>query len=188
MSVTAICIAIPRTDLSVDYLGFLTGILGILVTVLIGWNIYTIIDFKQEKDKLQRYFEMQKESVQKVGNDLQAIFLNRLSQSSIHDKNVADIYAQLMGIQRSNPLPFYYLFYTLNAITTASQAENYQACDLWTKEIIQVLTSPKDVLMPKSSKRQLVDCVLRVPNSDRIEGLGIVLNLIAEITGIPDPK
>lgn len=188
LSVMAICIVLPRTDLAVDYLGLLTGILGILVTVLIGWNIYTIIDFKQEKERLHQYFEMQKDSVHKVGNDLRTVFMNRLSQSSIHDKNVADIYAQLMGIQRSNPLSFYYLFYTLNAITTASQAENYQACNLWVMEITQVLPSPKDVLMPKSSKQRLVDCVLRIPNYDKIENLGKVLSLIAEITAIPDPE
>lgn len=53
LSIVAICVSLPRTDISFDYLGLVTGILGVLVTVLVGWNIYMIIDFKQEKEKLQ---------------------------------------------------------------------------------------------------------------------------------------
>ena len=52
LSILAICFSLPRTELSFDYLGFITGILGVLVTVLIGWNIYAVIDFRQEKQRL----------------------------------------------------------------------------------------------------------------------------------------
>lgn len=31
-----------------DYIGSVISVLGILVTVLIGWNIYTVIDFKNQ--------------------------------------------------------------------------------------------------------------------------------------------
>ena len=43
LSIVAICVALPRMDMSFDYLGLITGILGVLVTVLVGWNIYMII-------------------------------------------------------------------------------------------------------------------------------------------------
>ena len=52
LSILAICFYLPRTELSFDYLGFITGILGVLVTVLIGWNIYAVIDFRQENNDL----------------------------------------------------------------------------------------------------------------------------------------
>lgn len=68
LSIVAICVALPRTDMSFDYLGLITGILGVLVTVLVGWNIFMIIDFKQEKEKLHQYFDEQKKSVQSVGD------------------------------------------------------------------------------------------------------------------------
>jgi len=36
-----------------DYLGLTVGILSLLVTVLIGWNIYTLVDLKSLQNKLQ---------------------------------------------------------------------------------------------------------------------------------------
>lgn len=55
ISVITICLTMPRTDMSIDNLGLITGILGVLVTVLIGWNIYMIIDFRQEMENLKQY-------------------------------------------------------------------------------------------------------------------------------------
>lgn len=55
ISVITICLTIPRTDMSIDYLGLITGILGVLVTVLKGWNIYMIIEFRQEMENLKQY-------------------------------------------------------------------------------------------------------------------------------------
>lgn len=78
LSVIAISISLPRTEMSFDYLGFITGSLGFLVTVLLGWNIYTIFDFRQERQNLKAYFDEQKQSVKAVGSDLRMTFKTRL--------------------------------------------------------------------------------------------------------------
>ena len=156
LSILAICFSLPRTELSFDYLGFITGILGVLVTVLIGWNIYAVIDFRQEKQRLVQYFDEQKSDIHLLGSDLRTTFLNQLSNNSLLEKNVADIYSQMMGLNKSLPLSFYYLFHTISAIRKASQAENYAACNLWLKEIRQVLVYPEQVSIPVTSKKQLL--------------------------------
>ena len=47
LSITAIVIVstkyFPRTNLGFDYLGLIVGILGMLVTILIGWDIYKAV-------------------------------------------------------------------------------------------------------------------------------------------------
>lgn len=48
LSIVSICRTLPRTDLGFDYLGVIVGILSLLVTALIGWNIYTTIDVKSQ--------------------------------------------------------------------------------------------------------------------------------------------
>lgn len=49
ISIVALCVAVFRTpELGFDYQGVLVGVLSLLVTVLIGWNIYTVLDSKQE--------------------------------------------------------------------------------------------------------------------------------------------
>ena len=61
LSVIAISTSLPRTEMSFDYLGFITGSLGFLVTVLLGWNIYTIFDFRQERQDLKTYCDEEKQ-------------------------------------------------------------------------------------------------------------------------------
>lgn len=74
LSIIAICVSLPTTEISFDYLGCLIGILGVLVTVLIGWNIYAVIDFRQEKQRLVQYFEEQKNDIRLLGSDLKTTF------------------------------------------------------------------------------------------------------------------
>ena len=179
ISIITICLALPRTEVSIDYLGLITGILGVLVTVLIGWNIYMIIDFRQEKENLKQYFEEQKKSVRSVGN--------QLSNVALLEKSISDVYARMMNLHQITPLPFDYIYHALGAIVTASQAENYDACNTWIKEIKLVLTSPEKVVMPISSKRQLLKASLQISKSDKIVGLEDVVGLIARISEVPDP-
>ena len=46
-----------------------------------------------------------------------------------------------MNLQQFTPLPYDYLIHALGAIVTASQAENYDACNVWIKEIKLVLVN-----------------------------------------------
>lgn len=57
-SIVAICVSLPSTpELGIDYIGVIVGILSLLVTMLIGWQIYNVIaidkkiDSKIEKTK-----------------------------------------------------------------------------------------------------------------------------------------
>lgn len=52
MGIVAICWLFPRTyGLGFDYLGVIVGILSLLVTILLGWNIYNLIDLKSIQEK-----------------------------------------------------------------------------------------------------------------------------------------
>ena len=47
---------------------FLVAVLSILVTVLMGWQIYNVIDFKEEKKKLDKQVNDFKEYIKTLGN------------------------------------------------------------------------------------------------------------------------
>ena len=54
LSVIAVCAAFWRSpDLSFDYQGVIVGVLSLLVTVLIGWNIYTTIGIESRINKFK---------------------------------------------------------------------------------------------------------------------------------------
>lgn len=50
-SIVSLCNSNERI-LNVDYIGIIGSILGATVTVLIGWNIYSIIDFKDTRKRI----------------------------------------------------------------------------------------------------------------------------------------
>ena len=68
-SVVAICVSLPSApELGMDYIGVIVGILSLLVTMLIGWQIYNAVTIeKRIKDEVDRtrneidtYFNKQK--------------------------------------------------------------------------------------------------------------------------------
>lgn len=57
--IICLCVLCFRStsDLGFDYIGVIVGILSLLVTVLIGWNIYQVIEIKQELRENKKYTE-----------------------------------------------------------------------------------------------------------------------------------
>lgn len=48
LSIVAICVSYPRSENSgLDYIGIIVGILGVLVTVLVGWQLYNALNLKE---------------------------------------------------------------------------------------------------------------------------------------------
>ena len=55
-SIAALCMTHPN-QLGFDYIGAIVGILALLVTVLIGWNIYQLVDVKGIRKDFEAYKE-----------------------------------------------------------------------------------------------------------------------------------
>lgn len=53
--ISTACCFIRIEPISYDYMGVLIGILSLLVTILIGWNIYTFIDIKGTSQKIDKF-------------------------------------------------------------------------------------------------------------------------------------
>lgn len=72
ISVIAICFAAYRTpELQFDYIGVLVGIIASLVTVLIGWNIYTLIDIKETSQRLNEFREEFEKKIKSVKGEVE---------------------------------------------------------------------------------------------------------------------
>lgn len=66
-----LCMHFPRiidSNLGFDYMGIIVGVLTILVTVLIGWNIYTIIDYQKEISKTKKELNSIKQDINTLAN------------------------------------------------------------------------------------------------------------------------
>lgn len=76
-SIIAISVCCPRnvefSDLGFDYIGVIVGIISLLVAVLIGWNIYTVVDFNKKTEIIEGKAEVIKVEYQKLKNDYQEL-------------------------------------------------------------------------------------------------------------------
>ena len=60
VSGVAIAVTLPRMELGIDYMGVIVAVLALLMTLIVGWNIFTALDFK--KDVISRIEESRKAS------------------------------------------------------------------------------------------------------------------------------
>lgn len=57
ISLMAICLALSSPDPQISNLDVFVDVLGVLVTVLMGWNIISVVDFKRRAEKLEHITE-----------------------------------------------------------------------------------------------------------------------------------
>ena len=89
-----------------DHQDIIVSIFSLLVTLLIGWNIYTVIDFKENVKKAYRIY---------------------YRNSARANEGLADVYMHLLGI--GNEKEFKLLQYLIDAIKQRSKLGEYQKCN-----------------------------------------------------------
>lgn len=74
LGVIAVCVSVWRSpDLTFDYQGVIVGILSLLVTVILGWNIYTVIDIKNTRTEIYKLKELLENQIKHSNENTQLI-------------------------------------------------------------------------------------------------------------------
>ncbi len=70
-SVVAICVSLPsEPEIGIDYIGVIVGILSLLVTMLIGWQIYNVITIdKRIEDKVNEVTDSFEKDIKKIKDE-----------------------------------------------------------------------------------------------------------------------
>lgn len=160
LSMIAICRTYPHTsDLGMDYQGVIVGILSLLVTVLVGWNIYTIIDFnsarkyvdnmKNEMDKKEMgiYIRSEKNLIE---FHLAVLFMH----ISKDDKNCMDAYQIVLS--------------GLSAMIHQSKIGLFKECDITAMSILSEKVIPM-LKINKQSKELLLNMMAEIKD---VQGIG----------------
>lgn len=144
IAITSLCIAAYRSfDLGFDHAGVIVAALSTLVTTLIGWNIYTIIDVKSIKDDAKKEVEELKKEYRDFSRMMTACAM-------------FDVYKELFEMQARNPLlangsiePFIryglsYLEYGIDIGKVECSYVVYQIFSDCIKEKIQIANNEQD--------------------------------------------
>lgn len=83
LSIISICISAWRSpELSFDYQGVIVGVLSLLVTVILGWNIYTVIDIKNTRGEIYKLKELLEKQIQQSNENTKLILRMEIIDSA----------------------------------------------------------------------------------------------------------
>lgn len=164
ISIVALCMICPRaSSLNFDYLGLIIGVLSLLVTVLIGWNIYSILDIENFKLKINsKIKEAQKEPNGKIYKSLTVIYD---SLATIYKTNVLK-QCGISKFKTEDYEVYYYLQYSLYAIKYFCKIRQYEDNplpddypDKWIKRLVAItgaiLKKRDDFMLQDKNKRHI---------------------------------
>ena len=97
-SVVAICVSLPSTpELGIDYIGVIVGILSLLVTMLIGWQIWNVIAIDKKIDgKVKQTSDSLTESINVTKKEM----IEYIEKAN--EKSQTEIMTSLLFIQGDN--------------------------------------------------------------------------------------
>lgn len=145
LSLISICIAAYRTpELGFDYQGMIVGVLSLLITILIGWQIYTTINVKEELDGIK---DIRKE-IDKQETDIYVRSVNNMFefQSAMfmmydnkNDKGKNDV--------------FQLYLHGISAIYHLCELAKQEEC----KSIVNILIARKELLMSEKFQKGQIE-------------------------------
>lgn len=178
LSVIAICIAAYRTsELGFDYQGVLVGILSILVTVLVGLNIYTLVDFRRKENVID-------EKVALIAQSLSNINKSELANSAAMEHAIAFIYYSLMGLKDPSGLDFRYLYHSILSLEKLSLLGDIKTCDSVVNMLLKTVAHPERISVSKKDKEHLYVWLSKVKDTEKIERFGELVERISKINSV----
>lgn len=171
VSVAALCRTYPHTsDLGMDYQGVIVGMLALLVTVLIGWQIYTAINVKEElKDIKDLRREINKQERDIYIRSTNNLFEFQSAMFMMYDNKK----------EKSNSDIFQLYLHGISSI--------YHLCSLGKQNectsIVNILIARKSILMSEKFQKEqidsLMDILLSAMDISKVENAVLLVNLLS---------
>ena len=177
-SIIAICRSFYRTvDIGFDYMGVIVGVLAILVTCLVAWNIHSAIDANHKISEVRNEVNMLQSSINsdKLASERK---INKL-KSELYD-NVVSLNRHILGFEKTT-VPLHLLIYMISSIEYLSKSEDFAAADLridyyylMTKDDLELIKKG----INKEDNSGLFRLLYEIPNKDKIQNYSKLEELV----------
>lgn len=173
MSVIALCRSLPCVA-GLDYMGVIVGILSLLITVLIGWNIYSVVDFNKKKEELIAQEQIVKSLVLQISNGMTA-------NAGVTEQSFASIYLYLITKEEPLSLAYWYLNHALFAILRYSEIERYDVCNALTDALISTVTEPSKIAVRKERITEFLQILSKIQDKGRIDRYTELVRIVSSL-------
>lgn len=130
-----------------------------------GWNIYTIIDIKNTKDKIDEISTGASLMIQKG--------------MAVSENTNWMIYHYLLLKEDPLGLEYRFLYHGIACLFHTSQFLDIATCNAIVKGLLECMTNPKSITITKNGKDEILKLLSGVKQSDKIKGYFELLNRIA---------
>gem|GEM_PF-2775313 len=138
LSVISVCRSYCRTeDLGFDYSGVFVGVLSVLVTFLVAWNIYSVIDINSKVKEMQKEIKEAKLSINEKTSDIEKETKDKIDGISTRVfKTQSDIYKTAVSFEeriinpRMDNIPTIIIIDMIAAIDLLSKAGSFEEANI----------------------------------------------------------
>lgn len=161
-TISCICVLFSRpNELDFDYTGVIVGILSLLVTILLGWNIWNVIESKGYVKKVQRELNY---AHNKMDYDFGLIY---------------GYFSQMLAMSISNleksALKAIMLEYTINSLKILSKMPNTSIeINSITATVANVMESTKTITLRRENAQRILERLGEIENRENIKELNVI--------------
>lgn len=168
ISVIAICISSLRSQpIEVEWANLLVGVLSVLVTTLIGWNIYTLVDIANTRKKIDEISKGTSSYIEKY--------------MTISEGANWMIYHYLLLGNDPLGIQYRFIYHGVSALYHASKVDDIQTCNIIVKGLLECIKDPHKIILKKEEKKDILRIVASIKGVDRVSGFLELLNRLALI-------
>ena len=143
--------------------------MALLVTLLVGWNIYTVLDLKEYK---QKYNSLTKKIERET---------NYLHNKADYNQGLSMAYNSIglagaisKGSQEN--IKFQMLLQGANALKILSTLEEYEHCKSIVGTLLSTMSVTTDIKLRNNEINSVRSLLIEVPHLDKIDGLLKLIN------------
>lgn len=148
-------------------MGIGIGILSLLVTILIGWQIYTFIDISKKSKELEEA---------KI-----AAFISTERNNALTANAISDFYYYIL--LKSDPLgvEYRYLDYRISSLYHFSNIGEIETCNTIVKVLLEMIVEPEKIKVLETCKSGIIILLTKVKDIDKIKGYEELVSRIARL-------
>lgn len=171
-SIAAMIVSLCRIEpVTTEWLGILVGILALLTSILLGWQLFSIINLRGMETKLKNLEENSRkgdsEAIGKAYDGIATLYITSIPDNSKTNEEII-----------SNHL-YGYLLFTALAMTTQSEAGNYEYCESTIGHILKMDTSA--LIINKGQQGNIFDIAVKISSQGKISNFPEYLKWIAKL-------
>lgn len=112
--------------------GFIVAVLGVITTILLGWNIYTLIDFKNKMDEIEKI----KRDFNKIFEVNRATYIKHVAEL---EESIAIIYGLKLGQYKDKHVEIELIATLISAALHHAKTGNIEKAEILIHEANEVI-------------------------------------------------